>query len=49
MAYSWLSRVGVAGMQRHESVWLLREHSFNGFDVLQQVLIKVLAQAQKQE
>jgi len=36
-------------MKRHISVWLLREHSFNSFDILKQVLIEVLAQAQKQE
>jgi hypothetical protein len=36
-------------MERHASVWLLREHPFDRFEVLEQVLIEVLAQAQKQE
>ena len=49
MANSWFGRVRMTGMQSYSSVWLLREHPFNSFDVLEQVLIKVLAQAQKQE
>src|SRR5229473_5502155 len=49
MAYSRFSRVTMTGMQRHASVWLLREHPFNSFEVLEQVLIKILAQAQKEE
>jgi hypothetical protein len=49
MAYSWFSRVRMTGMERYKSVWFLREHPFNGFEVLEQVLIEVLAQAQKQE
>jgi len=45
MAYSWFGRIRMIGMQRHESVWFFRERPLNSFEVFEQIVIKVLAQA----
>ena len=36
-------------MQRDPAVWLLRKHPFNRLEVLEEVMVEVLAQTQKQK